>query len=42
MLSPLGEGRLSLGGSPLVAYLVACVAAWMAEPTAARPGVATA
>ena len=39
MLSPLGEGRLSLGGSPLVAYLVACVAAWMAEPTVAKPGV---
>jgi hypothetical protein len=36
MLSPLGEGRLSLGGSPLVAYLVTCIAAWMAEPTRAR------
>lgn len=38
MLSPLGEGRLSLGGSPLVAYLVTCIAAWMAEPTVARGG----
>ena len=38
MLSPLSEGRLSLGGSPLVAYLVTCIAAWMAEPTVARVG----
>lgn len=36
MLSPLSEGRLSLGGSPLVAYLVTCIAAWMAEPTVAQ------
>lgn len=36
MLSPLSEGRLSLGGSPLVAYLVTCIAAWMAEPTVAK------
>ena len=42
MLSPLGEGRLSLGGSPLVAYLVTCVAAWMAEPAVAKSGVAQA
>lgn len=42
MLSPLGEGRLSLGGSPLVAYLVTCVAAWMAEPSVARSRVAKA
>lgn len=42
MLSPLGEGRLSLGGSPLVAYLVTCVAAWMAEPSVARSSVAKA
>lgn len=40
MLSPLGEGRLSLGGSALVAYLVTCVAAWMAEPTVAKVTVA--
>lgn len=37
MLSPLGEGRLSLGGSPLVAYLVTCIAAWMAEPYRKQP-----
>jgi hypothetical protein len=36
MLSPLGEGRVSLGGSPLVAYLVTCIAAWMAEPSTAK------
>lgn len=42
MLSPLGEGRLSLGGSPLVAYLVTCVAAWMAEPTVAKSNLAKA
>lgn len=32
MLSPMSEGRLSMGGMALVAYLVTCVAAWMAEP----------
>lgn len=36
MLSPLGEGRVSLGGSPLVAYLVTCIAAWMTEPSTAK------
>jgi hypothetical protein len=36
LMSPLSDGRLSLGGSPLVAYLVTCVGAWMAEPTVAK------
>lgn len=32
LLSPLGGDPLSLGGSALSAYLVACVIAWMVEP----------
>ena len=36
MLSPMSEGRLAMGGMALVAYLVTCVAAWMAEPQAAK------
>ena len=42
MLSPLGEGRLSLGGSPQVAYHVTCVAAVMAEPPVASSAPAKA
>jgi membrane-bound metal-dependent hydrolase YbcI (DUF457 family) len=37
LLSPVGGDPLSLGGSALSAYLVACVIAWMVEPR----GVAT-
>lgn len=36
MMSPMGSDRLAMGGMALVAYLVTCVAAWMAEPTVAR------
>ena len=36
LLSPLGGGPLSIGGSSLSAYLVTCVAAWMVEPNVVR------
>ncbi len=32
LVSPLGEDRLSMGGSALAAYLATCIFAWMAEP----------
>jgi len=32
LVSPMGEGRLSMGGTALAAYLATCVFAWMAEP----------
>jgi len=32
MVSPMGGGPLSMGGSALVAYLATCMFAWMAEP----------
>lgn len=36
LISPMGGSRLSMGGMALVAYLVTCVAAWMAEPQTTR------
>ncbi len=36
LISPIGESRLAMGGSALVAYLATCVFAWMAEPQVAK------